>query len=162
MRGQRTPEELREAQLDQLAWIAEEMNAFGMLAAAYPPAVFEMQPGPDELSIKQIYGVIALLDEQVYLAGIRRMVEQEEATLEAVDVKQLGLSEQWEGMNLSAVLARARAARSTLHAYLSELPLEAWQESGGNLFKVVGEIIHTNTDLLREVGQRLYAGPTGR
>lgn len=157
----RTPD-LREALLGQLAYLVDEIEAVKALVDRVPVAIQEARPLPQDLSLKETYGLLATLDETVYLPGLQRMMAEEAAAFEAVDEAALAAGGGWHEHPLDAILKRVQDARRRLVAFLRAIPPEAWTRTAPfgdahlDLYGLAHHIIQHDVDLLRAIGYRLH------
>ena len=154
--------DLREALLDQLAYLIDEIEALKGVVDRVPQPLQEARPLPQDLSMKETYGLLATLDEAVYLPQLRRMLAEDAPAFEAVDEQALAAQTAWNEQPIDAILERVQDARRGLQSFLSALPPEAWTRTGsfgGNRRDVYGlahHITQHDVDLLRVVGYRLH------
>jgi len=83
------PEALRDALLDQLAYLIDEAEALQSVVGAVPEQIKSGRPTPDDLTMKEIYGAIVTLDADVRRPRVDRILEEERPTLEPTNVDQL-------------------------------------------------------------------------
>ena len=154
--------DLREALLDQLAYLIDEIEALKVMVDRVPQPLQEARPLPQDLSMKETYGLLATLDEAVYLPQLRRMLGEDAPAFDVVDEQVLAAQTAWNEQPIDAILERVQDARRGLQSFLSALPPEAWTRTGsfgGNRRDVYGlahHITQHDVDLLRVVGYRLH------
>lgn len=160
---------LREALLDQLAYLVDEIEALRGIVHRVPEPVLTARPPGEALSIKQAYGVLAVLDEAVHLPRFRRLAAEDEPAFEPPDPAGFAAHEAWDDAPIDALLARVQAARRALVAFLRTLPPDAWARTAtvdGVLhdgYALAHAVTQHDADLLRPVGYRLHeARLTGR
>ncbi|WP_457653066.1 DinB family protein [Rhodocaloribacter sp.] len=152
---------LRAAQLDQLAYLIDELEAQKPLLRRIPDWALEGRPFEGEWSIKERYGVLAAADVSVHLPQLRRIVEEDTPALEAPD-RQAAASEAWNEVEIGALLERVQAARTALTAFLRALTPEQWARTGSvggvpqDVYAYVHGIIQHDADGLRAIGYRLH------
>ncbi len=155
-------EDPREAILDQLAYLLDEVEALEPLIARVPEPILSGRPMEGDLSIKQIYGIIASADEQVRLPRFQRIVAEEGPQLSGWDERALVAQEAWDEMEIGAVLGRVRAAREALVGFLRALPAVEWTRTGLvdgrplSVYDLAFGITQEDTDYLRALGYRLH------
>ena len=156
------PARLREALLEQLAHLIDEVEALKGVVELVPDALLEARPPGQTLSIKETYGLLAALDEAVYLPRLRQLMAEDEPAFEVVDEDALAAQTDWNALPLAAILAQVQAARRALLDYLSALPADAWTRTARlsddhpDVYRLVHHRIQHDADLLRTVGYRLY------
>ena len=77
--------DLREALLDQLAFLIDEIEALKAVVDRVPTPLLEARPPSNEPSLKQTYGLLATLDEAVYLPRLQHMTAEDEPAFDPVD-----------------------------------------------------------------------------
>lgn len=154
--------DLREALLGQLAFLIEEIEALKAVADRVPPPVQEARPLPQDLSLKETYGLLATLDEAVYLPHLRRMIAEDAPTFDAVDEQALAAQVAWNEQPFDTILDRVQVARRGLLAFLRALPADAWTRTAHfgkdhrDVYGLAHHITQHDIDLLRTVGYRLH------
>ena len=156
------PEALRDALLDQLAYLIDEIEALQTVIGGLPEQIKSGRPAADALTMKELYGAIATLDAEVRRSRIERIVDEDEPTLDAVDpdaeVREAG----WNEQEMDAILDRVKEARQDLVDVLQDLSLEAWHRTGTledgsvTLFSLVHRITQADAERLRDLGYRLH------
>ena len=86
-----------------------------------PQPLQEAHPRPGDLSLKETYGLLATLDEAVYLPQFRRMTMEDDPAFDPVDKPTLA-DDAWNEHPLSAILDRVQDARRRLLTFLHALP----------------------------------------
>ena len=153
---------LREALLDQLAFLVDEVEALKAVIERVPPPVLEARSPHDDLSLKENYGLLASLDEAVYLPRLRRMAAEEDPAFDAVDEAVLARQAGWNDQPIGPILDRVQEARRALLAFLRTLPPEAWVRTGRfgpqqrDIYSLAHAVTQHDVDLLRTVGHRLH------
>jgi len=156
------PEALRDALLDQIAYLVDEIEALRTVVGGVPEQIKSGRPAPDALTMKELYGAIATLDAKVRRPRIGRMVEEDAPTLTPVDpdaeVREVG----WNDKEMDAILDRVTEARQELVEALDALPLEAWHRTATldgdtvTLFTLVHRMTQADAERLRDLGYRLH------
>ncbi len=153
---------LREALLGQLAYLIDEIEALKAIVDCVPEPLQAGRPLPGERSMKETYGLLATLDETVYLPCVRRMTAEEAPVFDALEARTPALQDAWNEQPIDGILERVQEARRALLAFLRALPAEAWRRVGrfGDARRDVYELVHHITqrdvDLLRGVTHRLH------
>ena len=77
---------LREALLDQLAYLIDEIEAQKGFLAGVPAGLLEGRPIAGAHSIKEMYGILAGADEAVHLPALQQIVDEEPPILLAYPI----------------------------------------------------------------------------
>lgn len=158
----KTPEELRESLLDQLSYLIDEVEMLQAIVDSLPESTLKGRVWEQELSIKEIYGTIALADEEVYLPQIIRVAREDKPEFPELDERALATRENWNDTPIRNILQRVASARKALYNTLAGLDIETWHRSGRwndneeDLFAFVYAIIQRDVQLLRTVSYRLH------
>lgn len=156
------PGDRRSTLLGQLEYLVDEIEALEEVIGRVPEGVLSGRPTGHELSIKELYGILALADEEIFPDYIEAMVEGEEPKLSVPDDKALAAREAWEEAAIEDILARLRQARAAIVEQLRDLPEEAWDRRATadgveiDLYGLARYIAQRDTTILRVVGTRLH------
>lgn len=156
------PEALRDALIDQLAHLIDEVDALRTVVGTLPEAITCGRPAPDALTMKEMYGAIATLDAEVREPRVERVAAEDEPVLSTVEIEEEVRGEGWNERELEAILDRVQEARRELVDRLRDLPLEAWHRSAVldekrySLFELAHRIVQEDLDRLRDLGYRLH------
>ncbi|MFB3131052.1 MAG: DinB family protein [Rhodothermales bacterium] len=154
--------DLREALLDQLAYLIDEIEALKAVIDRVPVPLLEARPPNGDPSLKETYGLLATLDEEVYLPRLQQMMAQDEPAFDPVDEATLAERAGWNDHPIELILERVQDARRALLVFLRALPPEAWTHTGRfgerrrDVYSLAHHITQHDVDLLRTVGYRLY------
>lgn len=154
--------ETREAVLEQIAHLGEEAGALQQHVGLIPEDVLTGRPLPGDPSFKEIYGLLALFDERVYLPVAARLAEADEARVETPDAGELLTGGGWNDLEMQAIIQRVRSARSRLVRALSDVPFDAWQRTVAidgkrtDVFGLAYAIVRRDAELLRAAARRLH------
>ncbi|MFQ5570841.1 MAG: DinB family protein [Rhodothermales bacterium] len=154
--------ELRAALLDQLAYLMDEVETLRAVVGRVPEPLQAARPLDQGLSIKEAYGLLAALDETVYLPRFRQMITGNAPSFDPVDERTLAMQGDWNNRPIEHILQRVQDARRTLVAFLQEVPPEAWScvahfgEVRRDLYGLAYHITQHDVDLQRAVGYRLH------
>lgn len=158
------PTQARAVLLTQLRYLIDEVKALKPLVDRVPVTVQEGRPTPDALTMKEIYGAIALRDEQVHQPRLQQVADDDGApAFEPVDDEGLVGEEDWNAEALPDILDRVQSARQALVAQLDAIPVDAWHRTGRfdgevrTLFEAVHRITREDAGRLRDLGHRLHA-----
>ena len=158
------PAELRTALLDQLRYLIDEVEVLKPIVDRVPETVREGRPTADALSMKEIYGVIARMDERVHRPRIEQITDDADAnpTFEAVDEGALVEDDDWNEMAIRDILDRVQSARRALVALLDALSDADWSKTGQidgderSVYEIAHQITQDDTQRLRTLGYRLH------
>ena len=156
------PEALRDALLDQLSYLVEEIEALRSVVGTLPDQIKNGRPAPDELTMKELYGAIATLDAEVRAPRVARLTEEDDPSFTSVDIDDRVRDDGWNDQPMSDILDQVQDARHDLVDRLDELPLDAWDrtatldEESVTLFDLVHDITQTDAERLRDLGYRLH------
>ena len=152
---------LRQAILDQLAYLLDEIDALEPIIGRIPDALQTVRPF-GQRSLREIYGLLATYDRQVYLPRFHRMVAEEEPTFVEADEDALLEAANWNEVPLKDILDPIREARRALLSFLEALPEADWSRTAYlgehrlDVYRLAHHITQHDADLLRTVGQRLH------
>lgn len=156
-------DDLREALLDQLAYLLDEVDALRPLTARVPEPLLEGRPLPDDLSIKEYYGRIAAADEAFFTPLARRMTAGDAPRAELPDAEALRTHADWQALSLDDLLTRIHTARTALLDVLAARDADAWRTAGAelagtdiDLFRLAHLAVQHDADTLRAIGLRLH------
>lgn len=153
---------LRKALLGQLDYLTDEIEALKQIVRKVPEPLQEASPLDGMLSIKEMYGLLAALDEHVHLPRLHRLVAEDAPSFDLVDEAALARQQAWNDQPVEAILARVQAARRPLVAFLEALPPEDWHRTASvdgapqDVYRLAHTITQHDADVLREIGQRLH------
>lgn len=156
------PEALRNALLDQLAYLVDEIEALETVVGDVPEQIKNGRPAPDALTMKELYGAIAMLDADVRVPRVKRIQQNDEPTLAPVDADERVRDQGWNEKPMDAILDRVVEARQELVDVLRDLSLECWQRTATlekervTLFDLVYEMTQADAKRLRDLGYRLH------
>lgn len=157
-------EKLRTALLDQIEYLIDEVEALRTVAGAVPDAVQSGRPTDDDLSMKELYAVIAVLDETQRTEWVEQVRDADETpvALEPTDAETAVREGDWNERNLGDVLDAVQDARRELHDLLSALDADVWMreavlgEDTQTLFELVHGFADADFQRLRDLGYRLH------
>lgn len=127
------PEEralLRRRLIDQLAYLADEVDALGAVIGQVPPPLLTARLHEGTLSVVEVYGLLATTDEEVYTPWVAQWGTHPAPVLHRVPEEELLADTSWNEQPIGAVLARLRAARQALVRRLEALAPGAWEAEG--------------------------------
>lgn len=153
---------LREALLDQLAYLASEADAICTVIAHVPEPVLESRPVPDAPTIKELYALLLRLDETANLSFVSALSAGEVAALQRPEPHVLLTQESWNECSIEEILARLALARRRLTDTMRELSPEAWSRTGTvdgqtvDLYSFAFDVVQHDVDVLRVLGERFF------
>ena len=150
-------EAARTALLAQMLHLADETEAMQPFAVRLSQSVLELGLAPGELSIKELYGILAQWDADVLLPLVRRMIAEDLPCHEEA----VSAAGSWQAVPIPDILRRVREARIALVSFVQSLPPAAWArqaELWGRCYDIYG-LLHLATQhtasVLQTVAQRL-------
>jgi hypothetical protein len=153
---------VRRALTEQVGYLLDEIEHLRSIVHRIPGPLLEGRPLPDSFSMKEIYGMFAVLDEHVHLPRLQHIVADDEPELPLEDVRLLLAREPWNEYEIGAVLDRVREARAGLVSFLQALPGAEWVRAGTiggerrTIYDVAYGITQLDTDHLRDLAHRLH------
>jgi len=158
-------EKLRSALLEQVEYLIDEVEALRTVTGAVPEAVQSGRPTDEDLSMKEHYAVIAVLDRRERIRWTEKV--RDGAGSEPVKVKPVGAEtsvrdNDWNDRDMDDVLDEVQAARRDLHDVLSDLDPGVWtrevvlQGETMTLFELVHGFAKSDFNRLRDLGYRLH------
>ncbi len=156
------PEALRDALLDQLGYLTDEVAALRSVVGDLPDEIKSGRPGPDTLTMKELYGAIATLDTRVRPSRAERIVETDDPAFASVDIKAEVQDNGWNERDIHDILDEVIDARQALVDQLSSFSVEDWHRTGTldgdalTLFELVHRFTQTDAERLRDLGYRLH------
>jgi hypothetical protein len=154
--------DLREALLDQLAFLLDEIEALKAVIGRVPTPLLEARLPTGDPSVKELYGLLVARDEDVHLPRLRQMIAEDDPAFDPLDEATLDGRTDWNEHPIDIILARVQDARRSLLAFLRALPLDAWTRTGRfgetrrDVYSLAHAITQHDVDLLRDVGYRLH------
>lgn len=126
--------QLREGLLDQLGHLVREADMLEGAVGRVPEKLLSEAPPGEARSIKEIFGLIARLDEAVHARRIERIVAAADGAspprLAPADPEALLAESDWSTFPITEVLERVCAARDGLIGALKAVPPEDWLHTG--------------------------------
>ncbi len=153
---------VRQALLDQLAYLIDETTVLRKHVGRIPESVMEGRPIASDLSFREMYVSLYLFDEQVYSPAVARLAEGEHVSLDVPEAKEVLDDAAPECTGIEAVLDQISVARSGLTALFAKLDVHAWQGSvtingaATDVFGLAHHVIRHDVDLLRRAATRLH------
>lgn len=157
-------EKLRAALLDQIEYLIDEVEALRTVAGAVPDAVQSGRPTDDDLSMKELYAMIAVLDRTQRTAWVEQIRDAGDTpvVLEPTDAEAAVREGDWNERDFGDVLDAVQDARRELHDLLSALDADVWVreavvgEDTQTLFELVHGFADADFQRLRDLGYRLH------
>lgn len=148
---------LREALLEQVAYLLDEVQALRPFLARLPEPLRTSRPLPDEPSIQECYGRLVAYDERRVLPWLRRVTKGNDAAY-AVSEEQ----PDWNAFAPAALLDRVTAARKAVVAAFEALPPAGWLAEAPlgddrvDAYTLAHRVTQHDADTLRTIGYRLH------
>lgn len=154
----------REALLGQLRYLTDELEALENVIHLVPEGLRASRPTPDELTIKEIFGVIATLDEEVRRPRLERMTQADEppSFSESDDADEIASARDWNGHALDDILERVQSGRRKLIDTFEALDAAQWDASATfgkeerDVYELALHIIREDSERLRTISYRLH------
>jgi len=155
--------ELRKGLIDQLAYLVQEVAALKTVVDAVPEDVQAGRPTGEDLTMKEIYGLIATLDDEVRGPVVEALADGEAPpSVPAEPPRQQVRSDDWNARNIESVLDAVQDARRRFVDALQTVPPDDWAQTvavGGEaitLFEWTHRIAEADLERLRDLGYRLH------
>jgi plasmid stabilization system protein ParE len=161
------PDELRAAILDQLTYLEHEIEALKDIVGVVPETLQSGRPTPDERTMKEVYGLMAALDEAVHPKRIKRIAAEDEPTLDPIDPARWVEAEDWNAQPMQDLLDRVQDARRALVETLRALPPEDWARTATvdgetrSVYEIAYQITQDDARRLRMLSQRMHDANLG-
>ena len=154
--------DLRDALIDQMEYLVDEIGALKTVVHQVPDDVQGGRPTEGDLSMKELYGVIASLDRGPRPDAIERIVADDEPTIEPPDTEALAQGDGWNEQSIDAVLDAVQDARAEFADTLRALSLEQWERTAElegetlTVFQLVYRMAKDDMQRMRALGHRLH------
>jgi len=148
--------------LSQLEHLVDELDAMQSVVDTLHDDVLSLSPLQHEPSIKELYALIGLYDQNVYLRSIRAILREERPTLVDGDDDELIEGHRWNEEPFAHILDFARQTRIELVSALRSVSSEEWERQARigertlTLFEVAYGIIQHDAQILRAAASRLH------
>jgi len=156
------PDALREALLDQMRYLVDEVEALRSVVDDVPEQIKSGRPAPDALTMKEVYGALITLDADVRRPRLDRLTEEETPALESIDVADEVREDGWNDQEIETILDQVQDARRALLDELEALPPEGWHQTATldgetvTLFDLAYRTTQDDAERLRSLGYRLH------
>jgi len=154
--------DLRAALIDQMEYLIDEIGALKTVVHHVPDDVQGGRPTEQDLSMKEMYGVIASLDRGPRRQAMDRIVSEEAPDIESPDAAALAEADNWNDRTIDAVLDAVQDARADFVETLRALPLEQWERTLNvdgetiTVFEFVYRMAEGDMQRMRALGHRLH------
>jgi len=151
----------RTALLDQLAYLADEVEALRQIVKVVPEPLLSGRPLPDDQSIKELYGWIAQQDADVHRPRLERLLGEDTPRVVAVDQAALLAERNWNAVPIDTILTTVQTEREQFLCFLRAIPGADWTrmldlgETRYDVYAYLYAVIQANTADLRMLGYRL-------
>ena len=122
--------QLRAGLLDQLRHLVREVDMLEGVIARVPQKLLAEAPPGEPHSIKEIFALIARLDEAVHPKRIRRIVEEDTPRFAPADAEALLAGTDWNAPPITDLFERVRTARRALIDTLEAVAPANWLRTG--------------------------------
>jgi hypothetical protein len=155
--------ELRKGLIDQLAYLVQEVAALKTVVDAVPEDVQAGRPTGEDLTMKEIYGLIATLDGEVRGPVVEAIADgASPPSVPADPPRQQVRRDAWNARDIQSVLDAVQDARRRFVEALNAVPPDDWTQTivvGGEpitLFEWTHRIAEADLERLRDLGYRLH------
>ena len=154
--------DLRDALIDQMEYLVDEIRALKTVVHHVPDDVQGGRPTEQDLSMKELYGVIASLDAGPRRERIERTVAEEMPTFTSIDTAALAEEAGWNDKDIDTVLAAVQDARADFVDVLKALSLQQWKRTAQvdgeemTVFQLVYHMAKDDMQRMRALGHRLH------
>ncbi len=154
--------QLRDAQLDQLQYLVDEVEALKAVIGKVPEALQRDKPMGTELSLRELYGVLAQADEESHVPLVEQMMATNTPAAAPPSDEARAAEADWNETPMRTILEHVQHARTTLVEVLQALPAGDWtrtatlSDTTRDVYGLAHAIIQRDADLLRTAGYRLH------
>jgi len=154
--------QLRDAQLDQLQYLVDEVEALKAVIGKVPEALQRDKPMGTELSLRELYGVLAQADEETHVPLVQEMMATNTPAATPPSDEARAAEADWNETPMRTILEHVQHARTTLVEVLQALPDGDWtrtatlSDTTRDVYGLAHAIIQRDADLLRTAGYRLH------
>ena len=154
--------QLRDAQLDQLQYLVDEVEALKAVIGKVPEALQRDKPMGTELSLRELYGVLAQADEETHVPLVEQMMATNTPAATPPSDEARAAEADWNETPMRTILEQVQHARTTLVEVLQALPAGDWtrtatlSDTTRDVYGLAHAIIQRDADLLRTAGYRLH------
>lgn len=155
-------EDLRMALVDQIEYLIDEVEALRTVAGAVPEAVQSGRPTDEDLSMKELYGLIAELDAEERTQWIARIREEDTPALTEASAMSRVRKGDWNDRPIDEVLDAVQDARREIVERLQALDADTWMREAivdgdrVTLFELVHRFARDDFQRMRDLGYRLH------
>lgn len=121
---------LRAGLLGQLAHLIREVEMLEGVIGRVPERLLAEAPPEERFSIKETFGLLALLDEAVHRARLARIAAEDAPRFDPFDPEALLAEEAWGERAMDAIFARVQEARRGLIDAFEAVPPPGWRRAG--------------------------------
>lgn len=160
--GDAAAAQLREAQLDQLQYLVDEVEALKAVIGKVPEPLQRDKPMGTELSLRELYGVLAQADEDTHVPLVQQMMATDTPAATPPSDEARAADADWNETPMRTILEHVQRARTTLVDVLQALPVSDWtrtvilSSTTRDVYGLAHAIIQRDADLLRTAGYRLH------
>ncbi len=153
---------LREAQLDQLLYLVDEIEALKVVIDLVPENLQTGRPLGKELSLRELYGTLADADLKLYEPLARAMASNRHPKKDLPEDEELIAESGWNKKAMGAILEEVQSARRSFTRVLERIPSQEWfrtatiDDTVRDIHGLVHLVIQHDAELLRTAGHRLH------
>lgn len=119
----------REALIEQVAYLIDEVTALEGLLNRVPDSVLSEKP-MGKWSIKEVLGHLADCDRDIFLPRLKTICKEPHPEFENIDQDRLVEESAWNDRSLEEILRALKEERYAVVDYLRSVPEEQWIRSG--------------------------------
>lgn len=153
---------LRTRLLDQMAYLCDEVAALKPIIDRIPPEVQDGRPMEDDLSIKEIFGLLATINERVYLPALQQTIADETPAFDDVEPSTLIADAEWNAQPIDSILDHIQRTRTAVVDFLQALPASEWRRTATfgdqkrDIYGLAHHITQQDVAHLSAIGYRLH------
>ena len=154
--------EAREELLAQIAHLIDETEALRQHLGIIPDDVLTGRPLASDPSFKEIYGMIAAIDEQVYAPALDALENGSEGSVSMPDAAEFLTGSTWNERHIETLIDGTQSARAALVERLEKLDVDAWKrtvsidDQRSDVFGLAYSIAQHDASLLQAAAYRLH------
>ena len=152
----------RKQLLDQLEYLAHEVEATRSIIGRIPQGALTAAPRPGAHSVQELYGLLLCRDAKSYTPFIRGLIRGSHPNGGVRAPDDLLSGRNWNEEEIDALLEEVVNARRETVEILRDAPAPAWQnggtwsDEGCDLYGFAFSITQRDLDLLRQISELLY------
>lgn len=154
--------EAREELLAQIAHLIDETEALRQHLEIIPDDVLTGRPLASDPSFKEIYGMIAAVDEQVYAPALDAVENGSEGSVSMPEAAEFLRESAWNDRDIEVIIDGTQSMRAALVERLEKLDIDAWKRTvlidgeRSDVFGLAYSIAQHDASLLQAAAYRLH------